>query len=93
MAVHPLQIGVREFQEDLGRYLDSPVPLAITRHGQTVGYFIPTRRRPDREAIQEFERAVADLQALLAKRGIDVDAVVEEFDARRRAERRAPSRR
>ena len=40
-----LKIGVREFRDKLATYLlESEAPLAITRHGDTIGYFIPARR-------------------------------------------------
>ena len=40
------RIGIREFRESLSTYLlQSQAPIAITRHGDTVGYYIPTRRK------------------------------------------------
>ncbi len=39
-------VGIREFRENLAAYLlESNAPVAITRHGDTIGYFIPTRRK------------------------------------------------
>ena len=40
------KIGMREFRENLAGYLESGKPLAITRHGETLGYFIPPRNVP-----------------------------------------------
>ena len=37
------KVGVREFRSGLAEYIASATPVAVTRHGQTVGYFIPTR--------------------------------------------------
>ena len=37
------KIGRREFRENLAGYLESGKPLAMTRHGETLGYFIPDR--------------------------------------------------
>ena len=43
-------LGIREFREKLASYLlESDVPVAITRHGDTVGHYIPPdidERRP-----------------------------------------------
>lgn len=40
-----LKVGMREFRDNLATYLlESDSPVAITRHGDTVGYFIPARR-------------------------------------------------
>ena len=41
-----LKVGIREFREKLASYLlDTDVPVAITRHGDTIGYYIPARRK------------------------------------------------
>ena len=29
-------VGIREFRENLASYIESPTPVAITRHGETV---------------------------------------------------------
>lgn len=76
-------VGIREFRAGLADYIASATPVAVTRHGQTVGWFIPT------PAIREAEvaslRAAAEvLDALLAERSVDVDEVVEEFKSARR---------
>jgi len=36
-------VGVREFRADLASYIDRDEPIALTRHGKTVGLFIPTQ--------------------------------------------------
>ena len=41
------KVGIREFRADLAEYIASSTPVAVTRHGQTVGYFIPTRSDGD----------------------------------------------
>jgi antitoxin (DNA-binding transcriptional repressor) of toxin-antitoxin stability system len=40
-----VKIGIREFREKLADYLESGTPLAITRHGETLGFYIPARKR------------------------------------------------
>ena len=35
-------VGVREFRERLSEHLMSESPIAVTKHGLTVGYYIPT---------------------------------------------------
>jgi hypothetical protein len=85
------RIGVREFREELAQYLASDKPVAVTRHGLTVGYFIPTRGGPegDRErAIAELRTGVERMEALLAELGVTEDDVVREFSERRRASRK-----
>lgn len=78
-------VGVREFRRSLSDFIDQPEPVTITRHGQTVGLFIPVRR--DREAdIAAYVEAAGKASALLAKWGASEDDVVAEFDELRRAE-------
>jgi PHD/YefM family antitoxin component YafN of YafNO toxin-antitoxin module len=79
------KVGIREFRDKLAMYvLESDAPVAITRHGDTVGYFLPTRRKrtdADRAALQE---AAAKWQAIMDAEGIDEDEVVAEFKRRRK---------
>jgi PHD/YefM family antitoxin component YafN of YafNO toxin-antitoxin module len=59
--------------------LESDVPLAITRHGDTVGYYIPARRKrteADRAALKE---AASRLQAMLADQGISEEEILKDF--------------
>src|SRR5882724_9237597 len=52
-----IKVGVREFRERIASFLESDTPVAVTRHGQTVGIYIPTRRKRPKTA------EVADLKA------------------------------
>ena len=74
------KIGMREFRDKLATYLlESEVPLAITRHGDTVGYFIPARRKrsdAEREALKD---AAARWQEILDAEGLSEDEAVSEF--------------
>ena len=50
------RIGVRELREKLSLFFESSETLEVTRHGQTIGFFIPVSRRPgqaQREALLE----------------------------------------
>jgi antitoxin (DNA-binding transcriptional repressor) of toxin-antitoxin stability system len=55
------KIGMREFRENLAGYLESGKPLAITRHGETLGFYIPAQKRTGRSesVVREFLRSVA----------------------------------
>ena len=67
----------------LAEYLDAPGPVAITRHGQTVGYYVPAREKIDEQERAALEAAVGQLETLLAEHGIGEDEVVREFRVRR----------
>ena len=76
-------VGVREFREALAEYLDAASPVAITRHGQTVGYYVPACGKADEQELATLRQAVSQLESLLAERGITEDEVVREFRTRR----------
>ena len=62
-----LEVGVREFREKLSEYLlHSGKPVAVTRHGATVGYFIPTRAERGAERLRALREAGAAVDAMLA---------------------------
>lgn len=79
------KVGIREFRASLSEYLLSDKPVAVTRHGQTVGYFIPARRQNEAE-LAALKHASDVLDKLLAHHGVDVDSVVDEFKRVRKAD-------
>jgi antitoxin (DNA-binding transcriptional repressor) of toxin-antitoxin stability system len=75
-------VGVREFRQDLADYIDQSEPVTVTRHGQTVGLFIPVHR--DRKAeVAAYVEAAKKASALLTELGMTEDEVVAEFEALR----------
>lgn len=84
-----LKVGIREFRERLASYLlESEVPVAITRHGDTVGYYIPARHKrtdAERSALKE---AASRLQEALAAEGISEEEIIRDFKRWRRGEHR-----
>lgn len=77
------KVGIREFRSDLAEYIASSTPVAVTRHGQTVGYFIPTQGQLEAD-IAALKNASKTLDKLLEAQGVNVDAVVADFKAARR---------
>ena len=77
------QVGIREFRADLAEYIASSTPVAVTRHGQTVGYFIPTQGQPDAD-MAALKKASKTLDRLLEARSVDVNEVVAEFKVARK---------
>ena len=75
-----LKVGIREFRENLANYLlQSDKPVAITRHGDTVGYYLPARwKRSDAERAQ-LKEAAARLQEMLLGEGITEDEIIADF--------------
>jgi len=82
-------IGIREFRESLSTYLlKSSTPIAITRHGDTVGYFIPTRRKRTPEEKAASRRAHEEMQTMLAEKGITEDDIIRDFEEIRKKKRK-----
>ena len=80
-----LKVGIREFRSQLPYYLlEVGQPLAITRHGETIGYYIPTRDKSASDEVMCLRLAAEKLDILLQASGVDPDTIVEEFNTRRR---------
>lgn len=80
------KVGIREFRAGLADYIAADEPVAVTRHGQTVGYFIPARGDRGAEAAA-LRAAVSKLDDLLDLSQDEVDEAVEEFHELRRKAR------
>ncbi len=77
------KVGIREFRADLAEYIASGTPVAVTRHGQTVGYFIPAHGQADAD-VAALKKASKTLDRMLAAREVDLDAVVADFKVARK---------
>jgi len=85
----PIKVGIRDFRENLATYLlESDAPVAITRHGDTVGYFIPVRRKRSELERVALKEAAARLDALLAAKGVTEEELVADFKRWRAGKRR-----
>lgn len=81
------KVGIREFRERLADYLESKTPVAITRHGATIGIYVPTRPKPNKADLDALRVAGEKMQALIAAAGTTEDEVVADFKRVRRAGR------
>jgi antitoxin (DNA-binding transcriptional repressor) of toxin-antitoxin stability system len=81
------KIGMREFRENLAGYLESGRPLAITRHGQTLGFFIPAQKHSHRAEVEAMRAAAKELDAMIAEWGASESELMHEYKEIRRAAR------
>ena len=79
------KIGIREFREKLASIIEASGPIAITRHGETVGYYIPARPSRKTADLDALRRAAQQLDALLAASGATEDELLNEFKEARRS--------
>jgi len=78
-----IKIGVREFREQMARFLESDAPVAVTRRGLTLGVYVPTPRKPVKSAdLAELRLAADRLAEALAD--VNEEEIVAEFKKARR---------
>ena len=84
-----IKVGVREFRERIASFLESDTPVAVTRRGETLGVYVPTRRkRPKTADVSELKAAADRLAKALAD--VDEEELIAEFkELRRRGKGRA----
>lgn len=77
------KVGVREFRERISSFLESDTPVAVTRRGETLGVYVPTRRKHPKSAdLAELKAAADRLAEALAD--VDEEQLVAEFKQARR---------
>jgi PHD/YefM family antitoxin component YafN of YafNO toxin-antitoxin module len=76
-----VKVGIREFREKLATYiLKADAPIAITRRGDTIGYFLPTRPKrteADRQALRE---AAEKVDRQLAANGVTEEEIIADIE-------------
>ena len=82
-----LRIGMREFRTNLAGYLESGIPLAITRHGETLGFYIPAQKRNRKAELEAMRAAAKDLDAIIASWGASEEELIQQYKEIRRASR------
>ena len=79
------KIGIREFRENLAGYLEGGRLLAITRHGETLGLFIPAQKRNRKAEVEAMRAAAKELDALIATWGASEDELMGQYKEIRRS--------
>jgi hypothetical protein len=81
--VATIKVGVREFRERVATFLESDSPVAVTRRGEMLGVYVPTRRKGAKTAsISELKAAADRLAEALAD--VDEEELVADFKRLRR---------
>ena len=81
------KIGIREFRENLAGYLEGGKTLAITRHGETLGFFIPAQKRSRKAELEAMRAAAKDLDAMIASWDASEEELMQEYKEIRRVSR------
>ena len=77
------KVGIREFRADLAEFIAASHPVAVTRHGQTVGIFIPTHGQVEGD-IAALKKAGKALDRLMETQKVDIEDVVADFKVARK---------
>lgn len=64
------RVGVREFRDHATQYLAGDEVLAIERHGQPIGFYIPTKTSRQESLEQALDRLEQTVQRVLAETGL-----------------------
>ena len=78
MVTKATHIGVREFRDKASHYLSKGEALAIEKHGEVIGYYIPVKRdkAARQKALEAFETQLA---SFLDKTGLGEDELSKEL--------------
>jgi antitoxin (DNA-binding transcriptional repressor) of toxin-antitoxin stability system len=81
------KVGIREFRENLAGYLESKTPVAITRHGATIGIYVPTKPKSSQADLEALRVAGEKMQRLIVAAGASEDEILADFKQLRRERR------
>jgi hypothetical protein len=81
------RIGMRDFRENLAGYLEAGTPLAIMRHGETLGFYIPAQKRDRKAQLEAMRAAAKELDAMIASWGASEEELMAEYKQIRRTAR------
>ena len=81
-----MHVGVREFRDKASHYLSKGEVLAVEKHGEVIGYYIPVKRdeAARKAALEAFE---AKLASFLEETGLSEDELAESLTVKREASR------
>jgi antitoxin (DNA-binding transcriptional repressor) of toxin-antitoxin stability system len=82
------KINVREFRQNLAGYLERGRPLAITRHGETLGFFIPAHKRDRTAELKAMRAAAKELDSMIQSWDASEDDLMKEYKAIRETARK-----
>lgn len=79
MNTNIMKVGMREFRANLPQYLMTSLPVAITRHGETIGFYIPARHHHEKTELDALKQAALNLEKLLLSSGITEEELFADF--------------
>lgn len=81
-----VRVGIRELRARLASHLESATPIEVTRHGRTVGLYVPLPQQADLSDRERLLQAGRLMQAELQRLGLSEDELAADFRAWRQAQ-------
>lgn len=88
METNVLKVGIREFRAHLQQYILASALIAVTRHGETVGFYVPAHPHPKKAELEALKKAALQLEAMLISQGVNEDDLLSEFRALRKKQKK-----
>jgi hypothetical protein len=80
-------VGIREFRANMHKYTNgNTAPIAVTSHGERIGFYIPVKPSPDERDFEALRLATAKFTALLQGSGLSEDDIIADLKALRKEE-------
>ena len=76
------RVGVRDFRDHATRYLSGDDVLAIERHGQPIGFYVPVGASRQENFVAALERLDQTVKRVLAETGLSEEDLSHLFDLR-----------
>jgi len=76
------QVGIREFRDRAKEYLAGADPIAITRHGRVIGFYVPVPPDLD-ETDRALQRLAETVEQIRQWTGMGEDELAHLFDLRK----------
>jgi hypothetical protein len=84
-------VGIREFRDRTSHYLGSQEVVAVKRHNQIIGFYIPAQPSEQGEILTALSQLEQSLAQLYRESGLDEDSFAQALDLSKR-NTDAPSR-
>jgi antitoxin (DNA-binding transcriptional repressor) of toxin-antitoxin stability system len=81
------KVGIREFRNNITKYVDGSAPLTVMKHGHIVGYYIPVRQNPEAEDYRALQQAAQIFDEMMQECGLDEEVLLQEFQEVRRQQK------
>jgi hypothetical protein len=73
-------IGVRDFRDRATHYLHLGKPIAIERHGEVVGYYLPVKKRDPEDLQRRLAILEEVVERVLSDTGLSEDELAQALD-------------